>query len=186
MSKSVDIHELRAAVDKDPDSVNAHLRLGTALAQRNQVAEAEAELRRALEIDPKHAGAWINLGGVRLTALDFAGCVDANEKAIECDPSLALAHFNCGLAYLYLNQPDEMLACFEKVIELEPDNAAGQYHLAVALHAVGRTEEANERLNMATSMGHSPEPRFVKVVQAAMERIEGGAAASKTDPKAEN
>ncbi len=186
MSKHLDLQQLRAAALREPDSVNAHLRLGTALAQRNQVEEAEHEIERALELDPTCAGAWVNLGGVRLTRLDFAGCVEANQKAIECQPDLALAHYNRGLAHLYLNQPEQMLACFERVVELEPDNAAGEYHLAVALHAVGRTPEAHARLARATELGHSPEPRFVKVIQSAMERIDGGTAATETEPKAKN
>ena len=105
------------------------------------------------------------------------------------DPSLALAHYNRGLAHLYLNQPAEMLVCFERVIELEPSNGAGQYHLAVALHAVGRTPEAHARLTIAANLGHSPEPKFIKAVQKALERIEGGQAAkaeSKTKPEANN
>jgi tetratricopeptide (TPR) repeat protein len=187
MAKGPDIRELRATAEREPDSLNAHLRLGTALAQRNQLPEAEKAILRALEIDPKCAGAYVNLGGIKLTALDFNGCVEANDKAIECDPNLTLAHFNRGLAYLYLNQPNEMLPCFERVVELEPGNAAGVYHLAVALHAVGRTPEAHARLAEATDMGHSPDPRFIKAVQAAIQRIEGGAnAAPTTDPKAKN
>jgi tetratricopeptide (TPR) repeat protein len=182
MSKGADIRELRAAVEREPASVNARLRLGTALARRNQLPEAREVLEEALELEPRCAGAWVNLGGICLTAHDFQGCVDANHKAIEADPELALAHYNCGLGHLYLNQPEAMLACMERVVELEPNNGAGQYHVAVALHAVGRTSEAHERLALATDIGHSPDPRFVKTIQKAMQHLGGEGAAKPGKP----
>jgi tetratricopeptide (TPR) repeat protein len=184
MSKGTNIHELRAAAEREPESIAARLRLGTALAQRNQLPEAREVLEQALQLDPRCAGAWVNLGGVCLTALDFQGCVDANQKAIECDPELALAHYNCGLGYLYLNQPEALLACMERVVDIEPQNGAGQYHLAVALHAVGRTAEAHQRLALATDIGHSPDPRFVKSIQKALQHLGGDGAAKPEKPTA--
>jgi Flp pilus assembly protein TadD len=62
-----DLRKLRDAVEKNPDSAVAHLRLGTALLKAGRLKTAEEALRRSVELEPGFAEAWSNLGGLLLT-----------------------------------------------------------------------------------------------------------------------
>jgi len=165
MPSAAELDALRKAVDAEPDSAAAYFRLGTALIQRGQAGDAADSLTKAVELDPGHVQAWVNLGGIRLMQWDFQGCIDANEKAQEVAPDLMQAHFNEGLGHLYLKQPEAMEKCFRRVLEIEPDNAAGEYHLAVALLALDRLEEAQRYLHQASAKGYAPQAEFVKAIE---------------------
>jgi len=162
--KPTRLTRLREAVANNPDSPEAHMRLGTALVRTPHLAEAEQALRRAIELEPDYAEAWVNLGGVRMSRHDFEGCVEANRKAAACRPDLVLAHYNQGLGHMYLGQGEQMLDCFRRVVELDADNPGGNYHLAVALFAVGQVAEAKAVLNTALELGYSPQPEFIRAI----------------------
>ncbi|MBI4865005.1 MAG: tetratricopeptide repeat protein [Candidatus Riflebacteria bacterium] len=160
------LEKLVEAVEKNPNSARAHLKLGMALLQVGSKKNAEQELRRAVELDPGLAEAWVNLGGVLFLGWDFRGCVEANSKAVACNPSLLQAHYNLGLGYLYLGQADKVVSCFREVLDLDPKNAGGHYHLAVGLLATGEVEQARAMLSRAIALGYSPQPEFLKIMES--------------------
>jgi tetratricopeptide (TPR) repeat protein len=160
------IDEYRSAVEKNPESAVAHLKLGTFLLIKKQDAkEAEKEIRKAIEIKPDYAKAWVNLGGLLLATWDFKGCVEANSKAISCDPDLVEAHYNCGLGHLYLKEAEEMVACFNKVLKLDPNNGGGHYHLAVGLLHLGKVKQAEVEATIAKTLGFAVRPEFIRELE---------------------
>ncbi|RLB58996.1 MAG: hypothetical protein DRI34_03240 [Deltaproteobacteria bacterium] len=179
------LERARREVADNPDSARAHLKLGTLLLRAQKMAEAEAELLRALELDASCVEAWVNLGGVKLSRFDFAGCVDANRHALEADPDCLLAHYNRGLGHLYLEQPEQMVECFGRVVELDPQHGAGHYHLAIALHALGRTPQAYLHYRRCLQLGHSPGADFIREMEKyekSMVKQEGDAAVVELGP----
>lgn len=175
VSRREQLETLRSAVESDPGSARAHMRLGTALHRAGHIKEADAELSRAVELDPDLDEAWVNLGGVRFSNWDFTGCVEANRRAVACRPEGVPGHFNQGLGHLYLGQAQEMVACFRRVVELEPRHAAGHYYLAAGLNALGDVMAARDSLVRAESLGFSPEPALIKAITKAFEQEgEGG------------
>jgi Flp pilus assembly protein TadD len=51
------VQELKEALQRQPDSAEAHFHLGVALAAQRHHDEAVAELRRTLELEPGYADA---------------------------------------------------------------------------------------------------------------------------------
>jgi Flp pilus assembly protein TadD len=51
-----------------------------------------------------------------------------------------------GIAQLYLGSDEKAVTCFRRSIETNRNHPAVQYHLAGALAALGRLEEAKSRL----------------------------------------
>jgi tetratricopeptide (TPR) repeat protein len=160
------VEKYKKAVEENPDSATAHMKLGTALISRGKTKQAEQELLKATELDPKCIPAWINLGGILMARWDFPGCIDANLQALAVDPDLVEAHYNKGLGYLYLNKPAEMIVCFERVVEIDDSHAAGFYHLAVGLLAMGDQATARKTLAKALDLGYKPEPQFLKAFES--------------------
>ncbi len=161
---------LRHALESAPPTAEAHLRLGTALLREGSSPAAEREFRAAIALDAGCAGAWVNLGGILFSRWDFAGALEANRRAAEADPKLAMAHFNQGLAHLMAGDAERSLEGFGRAIELEPRSGAAYHHLAVALHALGRSLEAEMCSAYARELDYHP----TRESAAALERAVGG------------
>jgi Flp pilus assembly protein TadD len=161
------IAELRRALEERPPTADGHARLGTALLKAGATREAERELRKAIDLDPRCAGAWVNLGGILYSRWEFGASVEANRRAAAAEPTLALAHFNQAIGHLHLGQPDQVVECLGRVIELEPGNGAAYHHLAIALHALGRSVEARLCATYAGELGYRPSPVSAQALASA-------------------
>ena len=167
------VSELRRALAEAPPTAQAHARLGTALLKAGAAREAERELRADIELDPACVGAWVNLVGILLARWEFGAAVEANRQAAAADPTLALAHFNQAIGHLHLGQPGQVIECLARVVELEPPNGAAYYHLAIALHALGRAEEARLCAAYAGELGYRPSRMSLEALERAAGAAEG-------------
>jgi Tfp pilus assembly protein PilF len=83
---------LREAVRLYPDSVDAHLALGDALALERNLAEAADCYRRAIAIDPSHGEAHLRLGQALLKLGDAKAAAESLSAAVHFMPTSAEAH----------------------------------------------------------------------------------------------
>jgi tetratricopeptide (TPR) repeat protein len=90
-----------------PDHAEAHLNLGNALADLDDLVAAEAPMRRAIALRPDLAEAHASLGFLLTGRGDLPGAIAACERAIALRPDFALAHWNQGIAYLLGGQMAE-------------------------------------------------------------------------------
>ena len=155
------------AVEEHPEQASAHYNLGLAYKVSGRVKQAEEAFLKALEIEPTLVEAWINLGGVRLLRWEFQGCLDATREAAKLHDDLPVVHYNMGQAYLYLNDPENLVRCNERVIELDREHGAAHYYAAVGQLALDNLPAAERHLERAAELGHSPNPEFLKAIEAA-------------------
>ena len=91
---------IQKAVEIDPNSDFALIRLAMVQLDEKDVAGAEASLAKALELNPKSKWAWLWKGVV---AMDFKKDAEAArtccDKALEIDPKFDLALYNRGWTY---------------------------------------------------------------------------------------
>ena len=99
---------------------------------------------------------------------------EANRRAAEADPTLALASFNMGIGHLHLGEPERAVECLGRAIEIEPASGAAYFHLAIALHALRRTDEARLCAAYAAELGYRAPPASAD----ALRHAEAGAGAS--------
>lgn len=166
------IPELRRALEESPPTAEAHAQLGTALLKVGATREAERELRAAIDLDPKCVGAWVNLGGILLSRWEFGAAIEANRRAAAAEPTLALAHFNQALGHLHLGEPEKVVECLSTVVELEPHHGAAYYHLAIALHALGRGVEARLCAAYAGELGYRPSRMSLEALERAARALD--------------
>lgn len=162
--KTIDTSTLLQAVEDNPESAKAHLKLGTFLLQTSAL-NAEKHLRKAIELDSNCAEAWVNLGGIFMARWDFDSCVDANKQALDCKPNFFMAHYNMGLGYLYLGKASDMVNCFTQALEIDAEHGGANYYMAVGLLAQGKAEEAKLRCAVAMQLGFKPEIDFIKELE---------------------
>ncbi len=89
-----------------PDLIAAHIDLGIAYGQVNDLARAEQSLERALSLNPRHPVAHNELGIVYRKTGRFERARDSYERALELHPEFHYARRNLAiLCDVYLADP---------------------------------------------------------------------------------
>jgi tetratricopeptide (TPR) repeat protein len=143
----------RQAATAEPESVPAHVNLGTTLAQLKQVTGAIDEFRRALELDPRNRAALFNLGVLYGESQRHAEAVTYLARLVDLEPGDHTARVVLGRALYRSGRAEEALAAFETVRRASPDDEdalLGQVEVLTALgrhtEALGELEQAHGRL----------------------------------------
>jgi TolB-like protein len=155
-------------VDKSSDNADAYALFVTAQSLVNKrvgdsLPRAIAMLDQATKMDPKFARAWSQLAVAyavlpQYTPADWKSSWrtsdDAAQHALALDPDDAEAH--AALSYNQSSQRHftEMAAPMQRALELAPDNSAVNFWAANELSAMGRTRDAEVRIDAA--LVHDP------------------------------
>jgi tetratricopeptide (TPR) repeat protein len=168
---------LKKALDLQPNHADSHLFLGNVYSHTGRHEEALNEIRRAQEIDPQWPQARAMQGLYLVMARKYDDALrHLDLTATATDPTLWTAHTFRADALIGLGRLNEAMRSYERSVELggSPLNAslrahylalmgrreeaeaalakipiAQQYNRALALHALGRNEEAMVALNAA-------------------------------------
>jgi tetratricopeptide (TPR) repeat protein len=108
----------QARVDVNPNSAEAHRKLGEVLQQRNRPDEALAEFMAALLVDPNHVPAYAGIAQMRFQQGKYAEAVTAAQTAVNLDPSHPGARYSLGASLLRLGRKVEgqrEIEVFEKM-----------------------------------------------------------------------
>jgi Flp pilus assembly protein TadD len=134
--------EFVAAQRLNADRPEARSTLAGFFAKRGLSNEAEAEYKAALRLSPQYTVAAINLADLyRQLGRDTDSEIVLRD-AVNGAPQDAGTHHALGLTLVRLKRPEMALDELRKAAELGPDQARYVYVYAVALHSVGRIEEA--------------------------------------------
>jgi tetratricopeptide (TPR) repeat protein len=135
--------ELKAAVETDPNSEEAHFLLGYAYLKGNNSANARTEFEKVLKINPqntyaqdalpllkgnstppasenKEALAHFNKAEEFFNKGKHVEAIEEYKLAIREDPKFVKAYIYMGDSYLSLGQRDEAIRYYQKAIELDP------------------------------------------------------------------
>ena len=117
----VAVRHLEAALRADPESVEAHYNLATALVRSNRPDTAIEHFRRALQIEPDHVAAHVNLGVALRSERRFPEAAEHLRKALALDPRNAAAHTNLAGVLASQNNRPEAVAHYRQALQLRPD-----------------------------------------------------------------
>ncbi|MCX7303732.1 MAG: multiheme c-type cytochrome [Hyphomicrobiales bacterium] len=147
------VEDLRAYVQANADMAETQTVYGLFLLEQHRMEEAEAMLRRAISLDPSYAGAHINLAEL----YRIAGQDEKSERtyaaAIAISPEEPGLRYGHALALVRGKSMPGAVRELEEAVRLEPGNATYRTTLAVALDAVGRTDDAFAMLDGAIAGG---------------------------------
>ena len=113
------VRGLRRGVELAPDDANAHLLLGTALAEAGQLAEALGHLQRAVELAPSLVRGHIRSGNL-LRELRTGEAVEAYGRSLELRPADPFILSNLGNAWLDLSAASRAIDCYRRSLEIHP------------------------------------------------------------------
>ena len=143
------IGHLRAALDLDPEFVEARINLGSALLHKGDAAGAQQAFDEALRRDPQSAITHFRLGSVLLEHGELDGAALQLGTALRLDPTQADTHNSLGVVRLRRGDLDAALALFREALAIEPLHADAHSNVGVVLLRKGQKEAAQAELAAA-------------------------------------
>ena len=132
---------IAAAIDADPDSVDArHLRAAILVAL-NRDEEALALLRRIVVAAPRRPGVHRLMGTVHARAGGFERAVNQFEKELAINPADAETLTELGVFYLRAGRIEDAASRLERAVTAAPDLSRAHQFLAEVLFRQGRSPE---------------------------------------------
>ncbi len=154
------IHELRAAINLDPEFEPAYRAFGMFRVERAQyLPDALAALETAVRLDPQDARALYWLGEFHRGLGEFTKARPYFERAHRLDPDSPLTQLGIGQVSLNDGDVDEALAHFDAVLKQAPGLAAALLGRARALYYKGQFEQALAPAKAAWEDSHEFEER---------------------------
>jgi tetratricopeptide (TPR) repeat protein len=123
--------EYKAAIEIEPNNVDAYLGLGNLYLKRGIYGEAESIFKKALEISPSNAAIYNNLSWVYIEEGDIINAEIYAMKALELDQERAYIYLDT-IAVVYINKGeyDKAEENLQKAIKgIPPDDINGIVHL---------------------------------------------------------
>ena len=151
----------------NPRTLNLY---GRVLDHREDLAGAEAAFRRAIELDPDYPDALANLGHVLLRTGRAADAEPLFRRAIRQDREHGLANLSLGAILYEQRQPELAVLHLQAGIQRELTNRPGQFTLAIALHELGRLDEAITAYRRLVAAGDE-DPRVYSGLAAALDAL---------------
>jgi tetratricopeptide (TPR) repeat protein len=142
------IAQLRELVALEPQSAEAHQRLGRVYQSEQRLAEAESEYGLALALDKEYVAALIGLGAVNAALGRPAPALARFESAIELDPRQPDAHLGRGRALEALGRSSEALAAYFRALEFAPNSRDARLHVAMMQLAQHEPDQALAKLEL--------------------------------------
>jgi tetratricopeptide (TPR) repeat protein len=168
------MHHLRRAIELQDSLTEAHIRLGSLLADRGQLEEAITHFQTAVRQEPENAGAH------SLLALALGRSQRFEESLAAFDRSAALAtpdaqtELNWGTTLLRSGRAMEAIEHYQRSLELQPRSIDALWSLGRAYEQIARPDlaiGAYEKI-LAIDPGHRAAQR-IRDLHTALERPSG-------------
>jgi tetratricopeptide (TPR) repeat protein len=156
---------LNAAVELQPDYVDAHYNLGSVLLQKGEIDQAIAQWRTTLAINPDDAGTHTALGNTFLQTGQLREAIEHYEAALKIEP-LSILPLN-NLAWVLSTSDGAEFRNGPRAVELaqravqlsHAQNATFMRTLAAAYAADGRFSDAIQAAERALRLARDQNDR---------------------------
>jgi len=136
------VQSYRAALDLEPQLVEAHFNLGLAYQGSGRFDLAVDCYRKALEIQPDYFSALNNLGQVLSLTGNRSAAEAAYCRAIAVNPKLAEPHFNLGELAVMRKDLDSAVTHYRRAIEINPEMVEAYNNLGNVFQKQGNFDAA--------------------------------------------
>ncbi len=142
------LHDLRRALDLDPQNTKRLVRLANLLTDNGGNAEAEAFYREIIRIDPGELWGYLGFCNLKRINEDYAASLTWCQQAIARFPHNPIAYFYIGLVYQDMNKLSEAIFWFEKIVNEGEPTLLMWVRLGDAYRTAGERENAVDAYEM--------------------------------------
>ena len=139
-------HELRRALELDPNSLDAHETLVWFLAWSRREDEALAEIELMRQLDPAFPLRCQDRAGLYYHLRNYRELLQAGQEAVDLNPGEWSGHYFLGVGYFGSDKKSEAISEFQKAIDLSENDSDAVAALAFAYTVVGRRADAQKIL----------------------------------------
>ncbi len=158
------VAEYRRAVEKNPQAINLHYRLGRALLMESHAPEALQAARREFEaelrLNPNDAVAEYQIAQILEVEGKHEEARERLENAVRLDPGFPEALVALGRALSAQKNYPRAVELLERAVELAPQSESAHYNLMLAYRNAGREAEALEVKRRLDELQRPPEGEF--------------------------
>jgi len=169
--------EYRKAIEKSPQSVNLHFRLGRAILLESHepqaMADAQKEFEAELAVNPTDAAAEFQIGQILNASSKPTEALPHFQKALELSPDFAEAALAIGKMRVQAKQFADAIPLLEHVVAIQPNSEAGHYNLMLAYRNSGRMDKAREEQQVIEKLQRPPEGEFTDFLKKLGEKTTG-------------
>ena len=140
-----------AALEKQPDFLDARVNLGIALTDLRRFDEAALAFEAVIARQPGHTAALNGLGIVRHHQGDEEGALTAYSEAIEQNPKTVMSRINRGAIFRGRNEIQASLADIDEACRPAPRLAEAHFQRGHTLRTLGQTGAAREAYQQAVA-----------------------------------
>lgn len=163
------VAEYRKAIQKAPQALNLHFRLGRALLMASHDADALAEARQQfaaeLSLNPNDAVAEYQLGQIFAAEQNPAEAARHLERALQLQPQFPEVLIALGKVRADAKQYNEAIALLQQALQLLPRSEAAHYSLMMTYRNAGRMDEARREKATLDALQKPPEGEFTEFLK---------------------
>jgi len=153
------MRRLKSVEQANPNSVDIHMLMGSALSDQREYASAIAEYKKALAIDPNQAQAHYRLGIALIESGNPQEAVGELRTALKLTPADTATKYHLAFALIQSQQKAEAQALLQEVIQQDPNRADAYYELGKLQLEQGDTKGAVASLE--TGVKVSPDSDYI-------------------------
>ena len=144
--------KMQSYLKLEPRDASAHYGMGRIYQLSLQFDKARAEFQRSIELRPVQTEAYYELGDIALGQGEFDNAIAYFNKTLARDPSHGGALAGTGESYFKQKQYAKAEAFLERAVAAAPGYQAGHYYLGLTLARLGRKEDSQRELELATKL----------------------------------
>jgi tetratricopeptide (TPR) repeat protein len=155
----MDLGQLSAAEEKmlaylklRPEDASAHYGLARVYQLGLQFDKARTEFQRCIELQPVQTEAYYQLGDIALGQGNFAEAISEFSRTLARDPKHGGALAGTGQAYFKQKQYVQAAEYLQRAIAAAPNYQTAHYYLGLTLARLGRKEDSERELSLATKL----------------------------------
>lgn len=137
-----------------PADASGHYARGFSLQALQRTPQARAEYERSIALQPAQTESYFQLGLMELEAGDADGAAKHFEHVLARAPHHAAALTGMGRVTFQKKQYAEAASWFEKAIAADPELRESHYYLGLADSRLGRKEDSERELQIASRIEH--------------------------------
>lgn len=142
-----------------PDDAAGHCALGMTLAALERVPEARQQFERSIALAPDQTESYFRLGLVDLDAKDLDEAATNFRKVLASDSKHAGALSALGRVAFEQKRYSDAIDLLQQAVTSDTSLREAHYYLGLAFARVGRAEEADSQLQIATRLEHEESQR---------------------------
>ena len=168
------VAEYRKAIQKNPEAINLHFRLGRALLLESHspsaLSAARKEFEAELKLNPSDAAAEYEVGQVLLAENKPGEAAPHIERAVAQSPDFPEALIALAKLRASAKHYDEAIRLLERAVHLAPASESAHYNLMLAYRNAGRTADASREKAEVDKLRRPPEGEFTEFLKRLGER----------------